>query len=105
NSTDDRSSRLRGGDMPPLNRKPLRRGIAHAQTESICRARPSAPLTEFASKPLLQRGFFRRMRRRSAPISRNSLLFSLLYQVSERVTRWGLIGIGGHLAMPPLPHH
>jgi len=32
--------------MPPLNRKPLRWGIAHAQTESICRARPSAPLTK-----------------------------------------------------------
>src|SRR5882762_9960582 len=33
---------------------------------------------EFSPKPLLQRGLFRRLRRRSAPILRYSLLFSLL---------------------------
>src|SRR6266567_2606387 len=29
----------------------------------------------------------------------------ILYQSSGSLTRLGLIGIGGHLATPPLPHH
>src|SRR5229473_7240871 len=81
-SAGERSSRLLGGDMPPQNPNFAVTGIAHLQGESICRApqraRPFAPVTEFASKPLLQRRVFRRRRRRSVPILQNSLLFSLL---------------------------
>src|ERR1700730_9261308 len=45
----------------------------YASENSLLRSR-----REFGSKPLLQRRLFGRLRRRSAPILQNSLLFSLL---------------------------